>query len=249
MIQALKAEFLKLRTVRSTLVLSSIAFLLVLIGSSVAGYHASSHDQYLFSTNVLQTATVVSFFSALVSVLLMAHEYRYNTIVYALSLSKSRTKVLLAKIVTVLTYTIVITLVADCLGILALIAGASVAGHHLSHQDFDAVTVAAKSLYYCVGFALAALLFTTLLRNITASVAVLFIVPNTVEGIFSLFLKHNITFLPFSALQQVISPSSIISKGPTPAWQSPTRGAFVFAVWLIVGWAIAWILFLRRDAN
>jgi ABC-2 type transport system permease protein len=245
--QALKSEFRKLFSVRSTYVMSGIALLIVIIGSFYgSGYKAEVYDQTFLASVAVNSATAISFFTALIAVLIMAHEYRYNTIVYALTLINSRSKVLAAKFITVLGFTVIFSAIVVGLSLVLAMLGANMAGHHLPHQDFNALIGIGKSVFYCTGFALAGLLFTALIRNITASVAVLFIVPNTLEALLSILLKHNAKYLPFHSLQDVVT----LSFGkPNPDILSPGKGALIFSAYLIFGWLIAWYLFLRRDAN
>src|SRR5262249_49292817 len=108
------------------------------------------------------------------------------------------------------------------------------------------------------GFALAALLFGVLIRNMAGSFAALFIIPNPVEGLISLVLKTSSVYLPFMALSQVIQAPVIgtVNGQPAPAhpdnstgFLTAPRGALVFLAYLVVAWAVAWYLFLRRDAN
>ncbi|MDB5168886.1 MAG: hypothetical protein JWO41_242 [Candidatus Saccharibacteria bacterium] len=245
--RALTAEFRKLLTVRSTYVLTAIALLFVSIGSFYgSGFKSGVYDTHYLANAALSSVQAISFFGAIVSVLLMAHEYRYSTIVYALTMTNNRNNVLAAKILAVLVYTITITVVALGVSVGLATLGASIAGHHIPHQDFDVLAYLARSIFYCSGFALAALLFTTLLRNITASIAVLFIVPNTLETLLSLLLKGNAKYLPFTALQNVLAAPT---AQPGLQRLSPTHSAGVFFAYIFVGWIIAWWLFLRRDAN
>ncbi len=250
MMQSLKAEFRKLTTVRSTYVLSGIALALVLFISFYGeGFKADSYTPLFLANVAVNVAMAISFFTAIISVLLMAHEYRYNTIAYTLTLSNSRSKVLAAKIATVLGFTTMLVIVAVGLSVGMAALGASLADHHLPHQDFNILLIFGKSIFYCSGFALAALLFTALLRNITASIAVLFILPNTLEQLLQLLLKDNAIYLPFTALGEVavVGPPHASAGGSATA--SPLHGAIVFIVYIVIGWAIAWYLFLRRDAN
>jgi ABC-type transport system involved in multi-copper enzyme maturation permease subunit len=248
--QALKAEFRKLLSVRSTYVLTAIALILTIIASFYGdGFKSGTYDKLFLASAASDTAMAVSLFGGIVSVLLMAHEYRYNTVVYALTLNNSRSKVLAAKAITVFTYMAVLSAVAFGLSIGLSALGASMAGHHLPPQDFNALLSLGKSIFYCSGFGLAGLLFTVLLRNLTASIVVLFIVPNTIEGILAIFLKNNTQYLPFTALEQVIDTSPRASHDAGAAAVSSTHGALVFLAYFIIGWAIAYYLFLHRDAN
>jgi hypothetical protein len=57
-------------------------------------------------------------------------------------------------------------------------------------------------------------------------------------------LKKKVVYLPFSALHEVIGQGQNYNKTI-----SPVKGAVIFGCYLVVGWIVAWVLFLRRDAN
>jgi ABC-type transport system involved in multi-copper enzyme maturation permease subunit len=205
---------------------------------------------------IVQVANIISVVGGLMGLLLLTHEYRYNTIVYTLTASNSRSKVLAAKIISIFTYVFVFSLLASALAIGLVFAGTSVAGHPLIHQDINYVTFLAKTVFVAEGFALGGLLFAALIRNQVGALAALFIVPNPIEGILSLLLKHNSVYLPFTALQQVVQAPVIINPQaghpppvPTTGYLSAPKGALVFLAYLVGGWIITWYLFLRRDAN
>lgn len=253
---AFKAEFRKLLTVRSTYFILALALLLIgFISFYAQGYRLAQQNQLtnmLLADSILNIASAAAVFAAIVVLLLLTHEYRYNTIVYALTTSNNRSKVLLAKILTSMAYVAVVVVLCDVIGLSMMVAGVHAAGHSLPSQDFSWLTYLAKSLFYGEAYALAALLFAALLRNQVASLAVLFIVPGTVEGLLGLVLKSNAVYMPFTALSQVIqSPAAVEARRrfTDTGHLSPLKGAAVFGIYLVVGWAIAWYLFLKRDAN
>jgi hypothetical protein len=67
----------------------------------------------------------------------------------------------------------------------------------------------------------------------------MFLIPGTVEQLLGLLLKKNQVYLPFSALGAVLEHNQI----------SYVRAATVVGLYVVVGWIVAWVLFLRRDAN
>ena len=259
MFRALKAEFRKLLTIRSTYVVAGIAYLLLaFVSLYVEGYKngplntvGAGAPLYL-AGSIVQHSNILSIFGAIVALLLVTHEYRYSTIIYAFTNTNRRSKVLAAKIVSVASYVFLLVVIGDILGFLFMLAGLHLAGGHLPTQDINLWAYGAKSLFFCEGWALAAMLFAVLLRNQVAALAVLFIVPNTVEGLLSLLLKDKTVYLPFSALSQVISPPTIagaIGRHENLTGSlTPLHGALLFAVYLAGSWIVAWILFIRRDA-
>ncbi len=128
MMPALKAEFRKLWTVRSTYVILAISLLLILL---MAGYgegfkadKAALHNSGLLAREITSAITALGVFGALVSILLFSHEYRYNTIMYSLTSANNRSKLLLAKILAMTGFAVLFSLVTGVISPLATLAGA-----------------------------------------------------------------------------------------------------------------------------
>jgi ABC-type transport system involved in multi-copper enzyme maturation permease subunit len=242
----LLSEYRKLFTVRSTYVLSALAIILIIAASFVgSGFVTKSYDQYFLTNNALNAAGGISFFVAFIAVLLLAHEYRYKTIDYSLALSNSRSKALFAKVIVILAYSMIFSILATLLSIGLAILGAHLAGHIIPPQSFDLAQSLGKSVYYCTGFALAAMLITAFIRNLAASVGALLLLPSMVENLLALLLKSKSVYLPFKALESVVAAPTEISAGHI----SPLRGAIIFGIYLVIGWLIAWRVFIHRDAS
>jgi ABC-2 type transport system permease protein len=242
---ALKAEFRKLFTVRSTYIILGLTLALVIFyGFYIAGWRIDKADLMnptTMANNITGAISTVSIFSALVAVLLFAHEYRYNTILYTLTAANSRSKVLLAKILTISVFALVFTTLAGVIAPLMVLWGIHAHGLHLVAQTLHYHTLVWKCLFYGWGYSMAGLVITALIRNQIGSIVTLFIVPGTVEALLGLLLKKNVVYLPFSALNTVIG-----NRLPDI---TPVHAAMVFGGYLVVGWIVAWILFLRRDAT
>jgi ABC-2 type transport system permease protein len=244
MIPALKSEALKLLTVRSTYVITAIAALLILFFAGFTeGYKAAPallRDSGLLAREVTAAITFSAIFAGLIAILLFSHEYRYNTIMHTLVSTNRRSKVLLAKIMVTSLFAIVFATVAGVLSPLATLAGSGLAGKELVTQVIPYSDLIWRSLFFIWGFAMAGLLLVALFRNQVMAIGAMFIIPSTVEPIAGALLKKNAEYLPFNALGAVI--------GDNPD-TSHARGATIFLVHLAVWWLLAWLLFLRRDAN
>lgn len=259
MIPALKSEFRKVVTMRSSYVIAGIALaLLAFVSFYVEGYKngplniAGPGEHVFLAYSLVQHASVLSIFGALVAMLLLTHEYRYNTIMYSLTITNRRSKVLAAKIVAALTYTFVLSLIGTIFSFLCMVLGLHLSGHALPPQTIDYVDYFRRLLFFCEGYTMAALFLAAVLRSQVAAIAVFFIVPGTVENLLGLLLKDKTVYLPFSALGQVIQQpalAGITRESSSLGSLTPAHGALVFLVYLVVGWIIAWVLFLRRDAN
>jgi len=245
---ALRAELRKLFTVRSTYyIFGFCVVLLVFFGFYVSGWRIEKIDLlnpgYL-SNQVSSAVSTISVFVALIAVLLVTHEYRYNTIMYTLTASNSRSKVLIAKILVITGLSVVFTIFFGLLSPIA--ASLGIHAHHLKlvHQTFSYGNLLWRVLFYGWGYAMAGLLLAVLIRNQVGAIITLFIAPGVVEGLLSLLLKNNTVYLPFSALSTVIGQGMNYHNTITPL-----HALYVFCTYLIVGWIVAWVLFEKRDAN
>jgi ABC-2 type transport system permease protein len=250
MIPALKAEFRKLFSTRSTYVIMLVvALLVVFFAFYVNGWKASGsnlHDPLFLSGDITGAIGVVSIFPALAAILLITQEYRYNLMAYTLTAANNRNKVMGAKLIVSSIFGLVFTLVIGIATPLFSVWGANAHGLHFSPQVIDHGKLLWECLFYGWGYTVAGLLFGALIRNQIGAIIVLFVAPDTVEALLSLLLKHDSIYMPFTALSYVIGQQMHVIQGAT---MSPGKAAFVFIIYLIIGWAVAWTLFLRRDAN
>lgn len=251
MAPALKAEFRKLLTVRSTYIISGlVAILVVFVAFYAEGWRLSGaalHDPNQLAGDVTG-ALSTTVFGAVIAILLMSHEYRYNTITYTLTANRRRGTVLLSKFTVVTTYALLLAIFIGVLSPVMSYLGVHLHGNVLVPQTLHYGDLAWRSLFYGWGYAMAGLLLAVLTRNQVASIVALFVIPGVVEQLLSIFLKQNAVYLPFSALGQVIRYGS----GPSDARTStlhPDKAAAVYCIYLVVGWAVAWYLFVKRDAS
>ncbi|HUY53443.1 MAG TPA: ABC transporter permease [Candidatus Dormibacteraeota bacterium] len=257
MIAGIKAEFRKLFSVRSTYILIGLALVYVVFYNFyIIGWRGGSSHDLVSLKNPLYLVIQVArargiappiLFSSIIAVLLMAHEYRYSTIMYTLTSSNSRSKTLAAKIIAITGFTLIfsafVELLSPSLAILGLHA------HHLSYasQTFYYREFIWRVLFYCWAYAMIAILLAIFFRNLVASIVSLFLLPVTVEPLIGLLLNTNQQqYLPFTALSGVLN-NGLLKSGISeiPAG----RSALVVLVYLVIGWTIGWMLFLRRDAN
>jgi ABC-type transport system involved in multi-copper enzyme maturation permease subunit len=248
MIASLKSELRKIYSIRSTyLILLFCLAVMVFFGFYVEGMKAAVGSRTLEDpgkvASVMRDAiSSLAVFGGLVGILSMTHEYRYNTMLYTLTASRSRTRSLVAKVAAVSIFAILFTVVVTVLAVGLMYLGLAVKGYSLGPQ------VIPDSMWWRVltvgwGYSLMGLLFAALIRQQVGAIAAFFVLPGLGEMLLGLLLKENRIYLPFTALQQVIG-MDIAST----TMLSYTRAATVFALYVVVGWLVAWLLFLRRDA-
>jgi len=247
MIAALRSEFRKLLTVRSTyFILGFVLLLEVFFAVYATGYKATAtqlaNPAYL-SIQVTDAITTVAALLSIVGILLVTHEYRYNTIVFTLTAARSRTVVLLAKTIAISVFAIVASLIAGFISPLLTMLGVFIAGHEIGPQIFNVWDLLWRTAFFGWGFSMLAMIFAFIIRAQVGAIVAVFLVPSTVESLLGLLLKNNVVYLPFSSL------ASVTTAVTQPAVISYGKAALVASAWIIGGWIVAWILFLRRDAN
>lgn len=246
MIPALKSEFRKLLTVRSTYFLSIAVILLVIfIGGYITGYRIDprtlSYADYM-RDQILGSVGAMSILIAITCVLIFGHEYRYNTIIYTLTLNKSRTKVIAAKAIVATAYALIMGLIVVFLVIASTYIGVHLHGYSLIAQHVDYANLLSRALFTVWGFTMLGLIVVALLRNLVASIVLLLLLPTTLESVLTLLLKENAKYLPFTATLNVVSTDPSLTL-------KPVASALAATTYIVIGGIVAWLLFLRRDAN
>lgn len=258
---ALRFEIVRLRTLRSTWWLTSIAFLisglLGLPALSVKG-DATLTDYHDVVTagggGVFLTAILLS----ILAIFATGHEYRYGTIRPTLSALPRRSTLMSAKVLVVAGYVLVITVLCE---VLRYVVALLILGHRLSRLGLFPGPMARiwiGSVLYTVVFALVGLALASLFRNIPAAIVIVIVLPlvaeNVIRGLLGLHVFHGIRglakLMPFSSGAQVFryGPVDTSGGGGFAEVPGPWAGFFIFAVFLAIVLAISWVLFERRDA-
>lgn len=217
--------------------------------------HTLPKDKLL--TNFQETLPLVAIFTSVVLVLFVAHEFRYNTINYTLTIANSRSKVLLSKLLIGVVFTICVTLLAIVLTVVVTNLAIVAKDLTLPAQDYNWMYVLFRHLVYALGYTLIFIGVAVLVRNLTAGIAAVFLLP-TIDGLTGFLLTirdiEPTKFLPFSALDRfgnvLLSDAQIVLADDFARYPATVLGAFVvFSIYLVVLWVITWLLFLKRDAN
>ena len=247
----LAAEFRKLFTVPSTYAAAALA---VAIGAAMATYLtgsvATSTDfakSTFLATKVADTTAIVAILGAVIGVLVITHEYRYNLLPHTLTATNSRNKVLAAKLAVLTAFAVALSLGVD---LVALTASSMTA--HLAHGDELAPQTLAygdllwRTVLYGWGYAIAGMAIALLVRNQVGAVVTAFALFGPVEGILSSALGRWGYLLPFTALANVLG-STLSNEALTSV--SHQRAALAFLVDITIAGSVGWLGFLRRDAS
>ena len=217
----IKAEFKKLFTIRSTYLIIAIVFILVIFFAFyINGWRINQidlHNPTTLAGDISGAINVTSVFAALAALLLITHEYRYNTIVYSLTAVNSRSKVLISKILVITGFALMFTLIFGALTPLFSLLGIDL--HHLKlvPQTIPYKTLIWHCLFYGWGYVMAGSVIAALIRNQVAAIITLFVAPGTVEALLYLWLKNNIVYFPFTALHVILNshPDERVTVGIT----------------------------------
>lgn len=247
---ALKAEFRKLFTVRSTYILLALSLaLIILFAFFFEGYKgntgspASTLQPDALHEIVANGVGLGVIFVSIIAILFMAHEYRYNTIMYTLTANVHRTKALFAKLITISLFSVIYGMAAAIIALGSYKLGLSLRDATLPPQDFNALAELGKIAFYCAGYALIGMLIATITRSVIVAIATILIFPTTIEPLLGILLKENVKYLPFTALDSTVGAS--IAQNTL----QPGSAMLVSLGYLAVALAVTWLLFVRRDAN
>jgi ABC-type transport system involved in multi-copper enzyme maturation permease subunit len=262
MSDALRYEWVRLRTLRSTYWLTGlsivIAALLGLFALTFTGSKAFTIVDYGDLIEGGPGTALLSIFMGLIGVFSIGHEYRYGTIRPTLGAIPSRTHLMAAKVLVVIAYSLVVGFV--CLVVRYLVAwlilGSKLTDLGLFPNPMGRVFVGI--LGYVAVYALVGFAFASLSRSIPAAIVTLVVFPlvfeNVIRGLLTIDALKSIRgaakFLPFSAGSQVYSHNVLDSGVPSGFRElpGPWGGALIFVVFMLILLAAAWTLFEKRDA-
>ena len=243
MVNNLKAELRKLYSIRSTYIMPLLCLSLALLFAFYGvGFHSAEgdlHNPFLLTQSIINGVGFLAMIGTVVAVLLVAHEYRYNFISYTLTASKTRSQVLPAKLLAATTYALLFTvLFAVAIPLLAA-AGLHANGSHYITQSIPYASLTWRVLFTGWGYFMLGMTIALLVRNLIGAVVTALVFPAIVSNLLTLAFRGNSKYLPYHALNNVLSPHTMSSG----------KAAIVVAVYIVVGWVVAWVLFVKRDAS
>jgi ABC-type transport system involved in multi-copper enzyme maturation permease subunit len=245
MIPSIKSEFRKLLSIRSTYVIIGLAFILImfLVSFFAQGYKLSPgelRDHGQLNVTVTAAGTVLGVFITLIAVLLATQEYRYNTIMYSLTAAKKRSYVLGGKIVAITIFSLAAAAIFAILAPLFAKLGVAVHGQHMVPQHLDIFSLAWRSLVAGWVAVMFGLIIGFLVRVQVGAVVLMLLMPTTLEPISQVILHARYVYMPFTSISAILQFNSVLSYA---------HAALVATGYAVGGMIVAWLLFLKRDAN
>jgi ABC-type transport system involved in multi-copper enzyme maturation permease subunit len=271
-IDAIRYEIVRLRTVRSTYWLVGIALAfqfglaMIIAGLAPETGPLSGGDETFAILVTIGASTgaaplFIAYILGLVGVFSMGHEYRHGMIRATLTALPTRLQVLAAKVLVAAVGSGIAALACVLVAVLAaLMFGVGMP----TSSGFRDITLG--TVIFTMLFTISGLAFAAITRNQTAAVALLLLVPTVIEGIVRavvLAIKFGsddptaeggaagmLKFLPYDAGGQMYTRISFDRAlevfGVVPF--GPLGGGLVMGAFVAILLAISAALFLRRDA-
>jgi ABC-2 type transport system permease protein len=258
---ALRYEWVRIRTVRSTWVLTilSLLFTGLIAGLTAGGANAQTNVQGLAEALTAGSA-LTPLLMGLIGVFAFGHEYRFGVIYSTLTAVPLRSAVAAAKALMVMAWAAVVAVVCVLLSwVLAVTIGGG---------DYDRLSVTSAPVprmlvgvvIWVVLWALFGLAYGGLFRNVPAAVTLLLVIPLVVENVIRALLSLDALepirdvgdYLPFTAGAQLYAYDPSAAQQDVPdaftTTMSALTGGLTMALWAAALIALMWVLFERRDA-
>lgn len=200
MIAQIQSEWIKFRSVRSTVVLAIIS---VVISVGIAVIVASDTDRVLRASDLLLGAQISSLFILVLGVQIIGQEYRFSTIRSTFSATPRRERVIIAKLVVVVgaVAVVAITLIALSLAAGALVSSMRGATLGLGLPGTMRVligTVVVLVINGVFGFGIGCIV-----RQPIAGIVIVLVWANVIENILAGLVKGAARWLPLFSMANV----------------------------------------------
>ena len=250
MLHLMKSEFIKLRTLRSTLTATIVLIIFPVAVTVLSAMFAKNPDETIVIKVLVNTGIVSLLLCGVLGVFAIAQEYSQGTIRITFAATPMRMKVFVAKALVISLWVAVSVAVLEGIGLI----GANYALHSrgfdfgVMYQAMPGIDSAWQVLFafgaVCVLFALVGFALGALLRSSPGAIATLILVPLLVEGI--------VTGLLIAAFDIDISSRTPFTAAIRAVQVEPDAARWglvgYFSIWCLVITVIAALLMKRRDA-
>jgi ABC-2 type transport system permease protein len=250
MLHLMKSEFIKLRTLRSTLTATIVLIIFPVAVTVLSAMFAKNPDEAMVINVLVNTGLVSLLLCGVLGVFAIAQEYSQGTIRITFAATPMRMKVFVAKALVISLWVAVSVAVLEGVGLIG-------ANYALDSRGFDfgvmyqaapGIDSAWQVLFafgsVCILFALVGFALGALLRSSPGAIATLILVPLLVEGI--------VTGLLIAAFDIDISRRTPFTAAIRAVQVEPDAARWglvgYFSIWCLVITVIAALLMKRRDA-
>jgi ABC-2 type transport system permease protein len=250
MLHLMKSEFIKLRTLRSTLTATIVLIIFPVAVTVLSAMFAKNPNETMVIKVLVNTGAVSLLLCGVLGVFAIAQEYSQGTIRITFAATPMRMKVFAAKALVISLWVAVSVAVLEGVGLI----GANYALHSrgfdfgVMYQATPGIDSAWQVLFafgaVCILFALVGFALGALLRSSPGAIATLILVPLLVEGI--------VTGLLIAAFDIDISRRTPFTAAIRAVQVEPDAARWglvgYFSIWCLVITVIAALLMKRRDA-
>ncbi len=256
MLHLMKSEFIKLRTLRSTLTATFVLIAFPIAVTVLSAMFAKSPGETMVMKVLTNTGTVSMLLCGVLGVFAIAQEYSQGTIRITFAATPTRMKVFAAKAIVISLWVAISVAVLEGVGLIG-------ANYALHRRGFDFGVIYSPSIFdnssghgdsawqvlfafgiVCILFALIGFALGALLRSSPGAIATLILVPLLVEGI--------VTGLLLAAFDIDISRKTPFTAAIRAVQVEPDAARWglvgYFSIWCLVITVIAALLMKRRDA-
>ena len=263
MTDALRFEWMRIRTLRSTYWLIGLAIVLSAAVALIIAIATRDDADALGAVTVGNILTgggsfaipFVPIFVAIIGVFSIGHEYRHGTIQPTLMAIPQRSRLLIAKILVVAGAAVLAVVLSIAVNYLI---GLLFWGEAPSLTEDPLNQALPGYVVYTVLYAVLGLALALLFRSLPAALVILLVFPLIVEGLITGlsnipaldWLVPVVKFLPFTAggLLLAMEEPDFGPEAPDYDFLSRWTSGGIFALFAAVILAVGWWLFQRRDA-
>jgi ABC-type transport system involved in multi-copper enzyme maturation permease subunit len=242
---ALRSEWIKLTTVRSTTVMLALNVAVGLLVSWAVGRFMVDETLYVSEVAFYWTV-VVAIVVAVAGVLVFTSEVQHGTLATAVTAQPARWVLVAAKVATAMAF----GLGMAAAGIVAGMVGALLGGLEVGHTSVMVTSTVSAVMYTSLAAVLGVGLG-MIVRQSAIAVSGLLVWSFLLEGLLNLFLPAKVSrFLPFLAGDRLLAVDSTdMNPDAMAVALSRTEGGLVFAAYALLAVAVGTFLFCRRDVN
>lgn len=247
MINAVRSEWIKLRTARSSLVLMGIAVggsLALSVLTSMFTDFEFSDGLDTFGATVLGPSFMCVFLAGVIGVLGIGQEYRHNTIRVTFAAEPRRSRVLAAKIIVTTLFGLAIGLVTQtlCYAAASAILGARDVSIGITDPGENLAGFTGQ-VVLCGLFTLLGLGLGTIIRQPSGAIPLLLLWPLIGEGIIGGIFPGAGRWLPFRNGLRLPITGDVGEEA-----LARLNAGLYFAAFVAIVVAVGWVLVERRDA-
>jgi ABC-2 type transport system permease protein len=242
----IRAEVLKLRTVRSPWLLLAASPVLVIAGVSGLVVSSKKGLDASMQSGALAHVGLASMFTLVFGILAVAGEYRHKTITDTYLSTPARGRVVGAKLLVYAVFGALAGVVSSLVGLGVAAAWWSDKGVSFAWMDSQMWTTIGGGIAWTAAFAAIGVGVGALMRSLVGAIAVSLAWVALVEGIVGQLIGNLARWLPFNAGQALGAGSkAMVSGNLLPRW----GGGAVLLVYTLVFALLAVTTSTRRDVS